>query len=628
MTAHKVLHECAGLLAAALISSPSLAAAGTTGSPGPNQLYGHITSNRTLTAASPGPNYQVIGDLTIDPGVTLTIESNVNIVVVAHSDFLATGNDPTRVELVVQGSLIALGSSGPVQIGSTVQDGWVGIDVAGTGHVELTNAQVGQCHDGVDVESGGLASLTNTQIGVSTYGVPVQSAGTASLTNCALTFGLVGIRVKAGGTATVSGGSVTSCSTDGILVEAGGTATVSGGSVTSCANGAEVFDGASLSIAHCTLSQVVNGLFFYPNSSGDIHACSISGQGGGRGIQLPFSIGTQDSLSPEPIHINGFAFGIEVVRPNLNIDHVIVSHCGSGIRCEFTGVTVSYCTLVGNSTGVYGSASVAVYNSILVGPGVGSGFYWAASRANYDDAWGYLGGEWGNAVMGSSNATYDPFFASGDPEYHLNPASFFTNFSVSGGQIGAYGPGVALTAAVAAASVLDAGGSNGVAHIRWFAESSGGSRARILRRTEQSEWQPLTVLYADGQGYISLDDRDVTPGERYGYGVGVQRGSTMGIEGEVWVTVVAPISGLAIQNVAPNPARTAWSVGFVSPATSEATLEAIDLGGRVVRTIQLGTLTPGARTVSLPAKGLPPGAYWIRVRESGSSSIVRAVKTN
>jgi hypothetical protein len=72
------------------------------GSPGPGQLYGHVTSDRVLSA----PTYSVIGDLTVDPGVTLTVARGVMLTFVSNSDYLASGADPNRAELIVYGHLI------------------------------------------------------------------------------------------------------------------------------------------------------------------------------------------------------------------------------------------------------------------------------------------------------------------------------------------------------------------------------------------------------------------------------------------------------------------------------------------------------------------------------------------
>jgi hypothetical protein len=246
---------------------------------------------------------------------------------------------------------------------------------------------------------------------------------------------------------------------------------------------------------------------------------------------------------------------------------------------------------------------------------------------DYTDWWG-VPGVWSEVTPGSHISSYDPFFAPGDPRFHLSPASFFTNFSVSGGEIGAYGPGAFGPTPVLSASVVDARGSGGVVRVRWYAEVHGSSKASIVRRAGDGDWQPLTVLYPDGQGYVSLVDRDVRPGERYGYGVGVMRDGRVGVEGQVWVTVDRPASTLSFASIGPNPATAAWSVGFDSPDAAESQLDVLDVGGRVVRAMGLGALNSGRQTATVPATGLAPGVYWIRLSEGGRSVLSKAVKMN
>src|SRR5436309_1095519 len=65
----------------------SHANAGPTAPLAGNILYGTIAADRTLTAASPGPNYAIVGDLTIPAGVTLTIERGVALRVAGWSDY-------------------------------------------------------------------------------------------------------------------------------------------------------------------------------------------------------------------------------------------------------------------------------------------------------------------------------------------------------------------------------------------------------------------------------------------------------------------------------------------------------------------------------------------------------------
>src|SRR5438477_5416978 len=75
----------------------------------PNWIGDTLAADVVLTAAAPGPNYVLYGDLTVLPGVTLTIESGVTLTALDNSDFFAT-NDPQLAEVVVQGALLAQGT--------------------------------------------------------------------------------------------------------------------------------------------------------------------------------------------------------------------------------------------------------------------------------------------------------------------------------------------------------------------------------------------------------------------------------------------------------------------------------------------------------------------------------------
>jgi hypothetical protein len=575
------------LSAAALISSTRFAAAGTTGSPGPNQLYGHITSDRTLTAASPGPNYEIIGDLTIDPGATLTIEGGITLVVTGNSDYLATGRDRSRVELTVRGVLSVAPGATNVLIESVGGD-WYGLWATDGGSIQL--------HD--------------TEIAFATAGMLVSLGSTATLSNC--------IMVGNGGLS----GNV------GVLVEGGGSATLQDCVIDDYPTAAHALSNGALTVSHTKITNVLSGILFEANSTGDVRGCDISGRypnADGVGLLLPFTLSAADSLNPLPTYVAHFTFGVKCSTPGIRLDHMILYECLYGVHDDPGGHVIEYCTFVNDGWNVYGSGmNGAIYSSILVSS---AGFGPAPEQMDYTDWWSDTDGEWGNVTTGAHVSSYNPFFTD-NSHYQLNPASFFTNFSVSGGEIGAYGPGATVPTPVLGASVVDSEGSDGMVRIRWFADARGASKAGIFRRTEEGSWEPLTVLYPDGQGYVTLEDRDVQAGALYGYGVGVQRDGHVGIEGVVWVRVVAPISGLAIHNVAPNPATTAWSIAFDSPETSAASIEAIDLSGRVVRAVQLGALTSGRQSFSLPAQGLPPGVYWIRVREGSRSTLAKAVKTN
>lgn len=103
--------------------------------PPANVLLGFIDVDRTLTAAPPGPVYDVIGDVTVNAGVTLTIEPGVTLNFIADSDFLASGSYPAKVELIIRGSLAIDGTSTTVNLfssnGGSSEWGEVRIEASG-----------------------------------------------------------------------------------------------------------------------------------------------------------------------------------------------------------------------------------------------------------------------------------------------------------------------------------------------------------------------------------------------------------------------------------------------------------------------------------------------------------------
>src|SRR5437899_3025998 len=103
----------------------------------PNWIGDTLAADVVLTAAAPGPNYVLYGDLTVMPGVTLVLEPGVTITAVHNSDFFYS-NDPTRAEIVVLGHLQAVGTSAlPITFTSDDSTGltWGGIIVATGGQV-------------------------------------------------------------------------------------------------------------------------------------------------------------------------------------------------------------------------------------------------------------------------------------------------------------------------------------------------------------------------------------------------------------------------------------------------------------------------------------------------------------
>lgn len=75
-----------------------------------DSLFGFVTSNMTLTKSAPGPIWHVIGDLYVQPGVTLTIEPGVTLLFDSNSDILNSGNYYSKSEILLSGTMLANGA--------------------------------------------------------------------------------------------------------------------------------------------------------------------------------------------------------------------------------------------------------------------------------------------------------------------------------------------------------------------------------------------------------------------------------------------------------------------------------------------------------------------------------------
>jgi hypothetical protein len=148
--------------------------------------WGTITGNVTWSPSDirdGGPRY-VSGDLTIAPGATLTIMPGTAIRI-ANADDLGIGADPARVEINVQGTLIADGTAAnPIIFDRWGDSGdWVGIyfDAASSGSI-VDNCQIS--HAETAIESYAPLTVKNSIIRDCTNAGVVSLAGGALIHNC------------------------------------------------------------------------------------------------------------------------------------------------------------------------------------------------------------------------------------------------------------------------------------------------------------------------------------------------------------------------------------------------------------------------------------------------------------
>lgn len=101
--------------------------------------------------------------------------------------------------------------------------------------------------------------------------------------------------------------------------------------------------------------------------------------------------------------------------------------------------------------------------------------------------------------------------------------------------------------------------------------------------------------------------------------VGVRTGgSTAGVEG-------SGRRALVLEPVRPNPARGGpLEVRFALDRAGAARLELLDVAGRAITVCEVGHLGPGAHTAALsPGGHVPPGLYFVRLRQGTDERVVR-----
>jgi hypothetical protein len=145
-----------------------------------------------------------------------------------------------------------------------------------------------------------------------------------------------------------------------------------------------------------------------------------------------------------------------------------------------------------------------------------------------------------------------------------------------------------------------------------------GARARVERRAMGGEWRTLADLIADGQGRVAYEDRDVTPGARLQYRLGVREGGEEVRLG--FANVVVPFWSLSLA-----VATTSDGIrfDFRLPSSDPATLAVFDLAGRKIWSREVGHLGAGGHQDHPRDLRLCSGLYFARLTQAAE---VRAAR--
>ena len=151
-----------------------------------------------------------------------------------------------------------------------------------------------------------------------------------------------------------------------------------------------------------------------------------------------------------------------------------------------------------------------------------------------------------------------------------------------------------------------------------------GSSATVYRRTDLGDWTSLGQALADGTGRLVFEDREVLPGVRYAYRIGVSQDGGEIFSSEVWVDVPSSLA-LGIEGARPNPAAGDLTVALSLATRETARLELVDITGRRVLQRDLTTLGPGRHVLRLDGPAPAGGLYFLRLTQGGRTVTGRVV---
>lgn len=404
----------------------------------------------------------------------------------------------------------------------------------------------------------------------------------------------------------------------GLRIELGGTATLVNCQIASAS--AAIRSNGTTGVRRCAIEGSVVGIEAYQGSL-TLLASSIYGMTGpglsyGSGVQ-PYTT-PPDTLLPTPTVISNCAIGVKGTGGDLR--NLLIHACELGVFSEHTTtqrMRLNYCTLASNSMAVRHDAPMAIdiWNSILSNHAqVQSG---GLAQLRHTDLW--LGTiPFGQIQMTGPVAFYNPMFL--DEAHHLASTSLFLDFSVSGGEIGAHGPGGGGPTNIAAAEHLSSTVRLGAIALEWAVH--GGTSATVFRRTSvKDDWTALERVPVQGEGRVRFEDTGVEPGKRYAYGLGIRHEGTVAIQGEVWVE--APPAETAL--ISTRWTGSSLDVRFALSGLPGSRVEIFDAAGRRLHVQSVAEMGPGTHTSTIALADAQPTVCFVRLTEGSRSTTRKAL---
>jgi hypothetical protein len=156
----------------------------------------------------------------------------------------------------------------------------------------------------------------------------------------------------------------------------------------------------------------------------------------------------------------------------------------------------------------------------------------------------------------------------------------------------------------------------GAAHLVWSTSARYRNATRVERSADGVNWTLVGATLPTANGTMRFTDTGVAAGQTRAWRVRSTIAGTTMTSAPVWLTMSGPLGVieppplLSIRAVTSRPGTI--GVAFTMPHAGHARVELLDVAGRQVDRLDLGTVPIGERRVEL-GTGLPPGLYFARL---------------
>ncbi len=159
------------------------------------------------------------------------------------------------------------------------------------------------------------------------------------------------------------------------------------------------------------------------------------------------------------------------------------------------------------------------------------------------------------------------------------------------------------------------------ARVRWHLAGRAGTFVTV-ERNRGAGWEAFATAAVDGTDGVLVEDCEPAPGSRVGYRLRAADGTRF--PAEAWIDVPVVVA-FDLQRLGANPAGGPLELAASTPVAGAASLDMLDVAGRIVDHRSWDALPAGRHVVTLDGmRSLTPGIYFVRWA-SGGRTLTRSI---